>query len=961
MWLIAIQLPESSSPLSASTGRIIMANSEDDEFESGRLFELYTRYVTEPESKRDVYGYTILVIGYLLGLAGMVIFLVGPTSGELDPVTVLVREISFATAGVGLVSTLLGIVLMLPVRNRGVIIGGLGTIVSLTAAGWFVIAYPGNWAFGEPDYSSAIITMYTIGVASVAGVVVMVPVVTGERSYFAAAREALGQEHADIMLGKTKRGALFTIFQRGADWTWWLIDQSAMAASTNTFLSRLETEDSVKRIKEKVEQAALLEITHAAFRLYQTEEDRWRWLLMQENGNVVADSGDEFPSRQAAESSANDLKDYGTDAEVIAIEEAAFETFPDNSHWRWRLMDDARGTLVSSPERYSDRSAARSGAESFVEFAPDATIITLESFGIELYQENDSWQWRVISEEFDYFGHGSRQYNSKGQVEEAVYDVIEGLESAETINGNQPSYDVFQGSDDSWGWRLVTPESRILAVENEVEADSEAAIRAVQQFKSAAPAADVIEIRNQDFELYEANGEWHWRLVDGDRNVRAHSIDPYESQSRAADAIEHLRLHAPDADLIEFEKAAFQIYESDEGQWRWRLIDEDGNVLADSSEGEYESKDGATAAMSTLQEYAPDAEQLEIETAAFELFEEDGEWGWRLVDDIGETIARGTRRYSTREEAEDDMEALRDEVSDLEARVMDDGAFQIYQDSDDNWWWRFIVPDGTILCHNPTGYGTKHEAEEAINDLLEESVTADVARVGRLAILLDEMGSQWSWEMVDQNRDRVARSRENYGSFSECQSAVSELQAAVESIIAFEIRKSAFIVTNEDGWLWKLVDEEHEALAEAPQQYQSTALAEDAVNEIKELAGDASFIEFDVAAFEVVRSDNNWQWQLIDDDREVVAASTETYSSRMEVEEAIETVKDELPEASILEIERTAFEFHEDEDGWRWRIIDETGNELAESLAVYESRTDAREAVTTVQEYGPDAWMEVND
>lgn len=939
-----------------------MADSEEDEFESGRLFELYTRYVTEPESKRDVYGYTILVVGYILGMTGMAVYLVGPTGGELDATTFLAREIAFATAGVGLVSTLLGIVLMLPVQRRGIILGGIGTVTALTAAGWFIIAYPSNWGFGTPDYSSAIITMYTIGVAFVAGVVVMVPVITGERSYFAAAREVLGQEHPDIMMGKTQRGGLFTVFRRGADWTWWLIDQSAMAASTDNFLSRLETEDRIEQIKEKVEEAALLEITHAAFRLYQTEEDRWRWLLLQENGNVVADSGDEYPSRQAAEDSVNDLKDYGTDANVIAIEEAAYETYPDNNHWRWRLIDDARQPLVNSPEHYASRSTARGGAERFTHHSADAPVFTLDSYGIELFQKNDQWAWRLLNTEFDTVILSTRKFGSKRYAEEAVYDMLSRLNEAEVINTNRPSYDVFEQTEDEWSWRLVTSEGRIKAVDDgDVKHDSEQAVSDVQAFKSAAPDADIIEMRDQDFELYEADGNWHWRLVDGDRNTRAHSIDPYESQSRAADAIEHLRLHAPDADLIEFEKAAFQIYESDEGQWRWRLIDEDGNVLADSSEGEYDSKDGATSAMSTLQEYAPDAEQLEIETAAFELFEEEGEWGWRLVDDIGETIARGTRRYSTREEAEDDMDALRDEVSDLEARVMDAGAFQIYQDSDDNWWWRFIQPDGSILCHNPDGFGTRHEAEDAINDLLEESVSAEIATVGRLAILVDDVGDQWSWEVVDFERETIADSQRNYDSISTCQTAVSELQSAVDSITVFEIRESAFVITEDADWRWHLIDEHHDTIAEGPISHDTRDQAEDAINEVQELAPDAPFIEYDIAAFEIIPSDDEWQWQLIDDERDVIAASAETYSTRNSVERIIETIKEELPDASILEIDRTAFEFHEDEDGWRWRLIDETGNELAESLAVYDTRAEAREAMTTVQEYGPDAWVEAVD
>ena len=938
-----------------------MAEDDDTEFESGRLFELYTRYVTEPESKRDVYGYTILLIGYLLGMAGMVVYLVGPSGGELDPLTILVREISFPAAGLGLVITMFGIVLMLPVKRKGIAVGVLGTLMGIGAAGWFVVAYPQNWSIGTPDYSPQIITLYTAGIALVAGVVVMVPIVTGERSYFAAATEVLGQDYQDIMIGEADHGELFAIFKRGSDWTWRLIDQAAIAASTEDFLSKLETEDRVDRVKDRIEGAALIEITHAAFRLYKTAEDRWRWLLMQEDGNVVADSGDEYPSREAAEGSVNDLKEYGPQASIFGIDEAAIESYPDNGQWRWRLIDDQRQTIAEGPDRYSSRDAAHDAADSFVGQAVEAPMLTVGAYGIELFERNEEWHWQLLDSELTPLAGGNDIHGTKGRAEDAVYDHLERLGMADYLNGEQPSYDVVQPMADRWQWQLITQEGRTVAMGPDMVSSANSATEEARSFKANAPDAETVEIRDQDFELYQAGGAWHWRLVDGDRNVRAHSTDDYNSQSEAADAIEHLRLHAPDADLIEFEKAAFQIYESDEGQWRWRLIDEDYNLLADSSEGEYDSRDGATSAMSTLKEYAPDADQLEIETAAFELFEEAGQWGWRLVDDIGETIARGERRYPSREEAQEDMDALRDEVSDVEARVMDHGTFQVYHDSSDTWWWRFLLPSGDIIAESPDGFGTRHEAEDAIESIIENHVTAEITTVGRLAILLDRRGEAWSWELVNHDREPIAESTQTFDSQAAARSAIGAIQAAVNDITVFEIRDVAFMVMDGEGWRWALIDDDHATIANTPETYDTTDAAEAAVGEVQELAGEAAYIDYDQAAFELIEGDDGWQWRLIDEDRAVIAASTETYPSRTAVESTIEAIRDELPEASILEFERAAFEFHEDEAGWRWRLIDETGNELAESLEAYESRTDARESLTTIKEYAPDAWTSIAD
>lgn len=938
-----------------------MSQIEEEGFEGGRLFNLYTRYVTEPESRRDVYGYTILFSGYVLGLVGLLVYIVGPTEGTRNQMLFLFREISFTLAGVGLIVTLFGIVIMLPVRRRGVIVAALGTAMGLGAAGWFVTAYPQNWAFGTPDYSSSIVSLYTVSIAIVGGIVVMLPIATGERSYFSAAREVLGSGHPDIMIGEADQAGHFTVYRQARDWTWRLIDEAAIASSADGFLSKLETQERVDRIKEKVEEAGLLEITHAAFRLYQSGEEGWRWLLMQENGTVVAEAAEEYPSRQASENSVNDLKELGPAAELFTIEEAALETYPANGSWRWRFIDGQRQTLAEAPDRSEFRDEARSAAEIFASRAASAPVFTLEQYGVELFEEGGQWQWRVLDPELETLGTGTRSYGSKGQVEDAAYDLLERLGNAEHLAGDEPSYDVYEPAAGEWHWRLVTPEGRTVATGTDQGSSAGQTRQTVESFKTNADGAEAVELPDQEFELYKAGGAWHWRLVDERRNVRAHSVDEYDSRSEAADALEHLRANVPDADLIEFERSAFQIYESDEGQWRWRLIDEDGNVLADSSEGEYESKDGAMGAMSTIRDYAPDAEQLEIENAAFELFEEDGEWGWRLVDDIGDTLAKGTRRYDSRDDAEEDMDALRDEVSGVEVRVMDNGFFQVYHDETDTWWWRFILPDGSIIATAPDGFGTRHEAEDSVETLLAEHVDAGVTTVGSLAVLIDPVGGRWSWKLVDHDRDAIAEASAPADSRQAAKETASSIQAAAADVTVFEIREAAFLVTDGDEWQWVLLDEDHDPIGTSSESYSSADASEDAVGTVSELAADVEFIDYDDAAFELFETEAGWEWQLIDEQRTVVADGAETYDSRRDVETAVEAIRAELPEASILEIERAAFEFHEGDEGWRWRLIDETGNELAESLQSYPSRAAAREAMNTVKAFAPEARVSVAD
>lgn len=52
--------------------------------------------------------------------------------------------------------------------------------------------------------------------------------------------------------------------------------------------------------------------------------------------------------------------------------------------------------------------------------------------------------------------------------------------------------------------------------------------------------------------------------------------------------------------------ATFQLYQDAGGEWRWRLIHDNGNVIADSGEG-YSSKGSAENGIESVRTNAPDA------------------------------------------------------------------------------------------------------------------------------------------------------------------------------------------------------------------------------------------------------------------------------------------------------------------------------------------------------------------
>jgi len=947
-------------------GMVTESRSQESQY-GGRLFEWYTKYVSEPESKKDVYGYTLLVLGYLLAIGGMLLYQIGgallnrfgPAAGTqaLTDLQFLLRGTVGVPAAIGLISALLGIVLLLPVTRNSLIVAVVGACISLAAVVLFWIHYPYNWSVGTPAYSDLIIGLYTVGIGVVAGVVILVPVVTGERSYFSETVHGPRYDHPDIMIGEADRGGLFALYKRGTEWTWRFIDQAAVAGSTTSFLSRLETEERVDLVKEQVANAGLLEIKNAAFRLYESADGTWQWYLMRDDGSAVTEGGSDFASRDAADGAINTLKDHGPDAETFVMDEPVYDTRRTDGQWNWRLVDENRSPLALGADAHPDRDDALADLAEFRGLAADAIDLVVDTYGVELVEADGRWTWQLRDSAHRQLAESVDAYDSKGTVEDGVYDLLDRLQRASVLEAGQPTFDVYRSGSD-WAWHLLDGAGRAVAAGTEHRDEADAAASEAATLQAQAPDAAVVESSDLEFETYRTGDGWHWRLVTPEREVHAESTDTYESEDAASRIVDRVRTEAPEADLIEFENAAFQVYEAPDGAWRWRLIDEDGAVLSDSGQGEYESKDDAISAMTTLQENAPDAEHLEIENAAFELFQDDRGWGWRLVDDIGETIADGVTRHETENGARQAMDDLVATVSDVEERTMESGLFQVYVDADDEWWWRFVLPDGTILAESPRRFGTRHEVEGAVDDIQGMAGEAPVETVGRLAVLLDP--ADWSWDLVDENRDPVAIGAVSHDDRESAVAAVEDLQRHATETTVYEIRTAAFdCYESDEGWTWRLVDADHEPVAHAPETFEDLTAVESAIDAVSAVAADAELVDYDDVAFELFQDEDGWTWHLVDEDHTVLAVAATSHAERAAAERDVADARDEIAAASVIEIDSATFEFHHDGDGWRWRLVDENGNELGESIQTFESRAAAQEELSTVKELGPDAWVSV--
>ena len=928
------------------------------EIQDGKLAEFYHRYVGEPESKRDIYGYWIFLIGTIIGMFGAGVAIIGEIFGGGPSAT---REIGGFVAAVGLPITLMGILVLLPVRRRALGLSTVGLAVTLIAAFLFQNAYPGSWNVGDAGSGTLLSTtseplimaMYAVGIGLIAGIAVLVPIATGEKGLLVEPELGLDDDSPPILVGDAEQDAFFAVFERpDNEWGWRVIQRDAIGESSSGAPSDTDARLTIESAREKIANAGLMEITTSAFRLYSRGDGEWRWSLVQEDGGALAASDDPHPSRDDAESTVNFLKEAVPDAHVIEIRDAAFDVYQDDGdRWHWRLLDEQRTALAESSTSFRAESDAENERSQFVDLIDDPRVLTIEEIGIELFDDDNEWRWRFVDASDRQLVTSNATYDARRDAESAATDVAGRLADASTVERGASGFEVYSlGSE--WKWRLRDEADDLIAASFDTVPTEERAETLAEVTGDVVDEADVIEFEGADYEVYPADGAWHWRLVADDRTVLATSTERFDDRESAEEAASRVREQSLAADLIEFEQAAFQQYESD-GEWRWRLIDEDGQVMADSGES-YSSKEDVMEGMTTLKENAPDAEVLEIDTAAFEIYRtEAGEYAWRLIDEGGKLIAESASPHPSRAASRDAVEYLLDTIDNATVRPMETAAFQLYGDGD-AWRLWLVHTDGRVLSESDAEYATRDDAKTGAKRIRDAAVDANIATVGSVAVQLRN-GSGWHWRLIDRDREPIAESNRTYESRDAALDDVDSAKRNAADAPVFELGDGiVWIERTGSRWSWQLLDESRSTVAISPDSYDSKSAVIDAVEQVQTRAPEADTIDIDTLAFERFREDGQWAWRLLDEDETVHAVSASRYDHRDDLAASIERTKADVVGASILEIDEAAFEFQEHDGGWIWRLLDEDGDPLVESVTPHDTRQQAREEMLTVKEHAPD-------
>ncbi len=789
----------------------------------------------------------------------------------------------------------------------------------------------------------------------IAGVAVLVPIITGEKGLLVEPEIGIGSDAPPILLGKTTQDAFFAIFETPRnEWTWRLIYRDAIAESEVVTRTDTDTRLQVEDVRDAIGAAGLLDLTTSSFRLYQTVDGVWRWSLVTADGSVVAVSEGTAPSRDDIESTVTFLGETLADADLIEIQRAAFDVYQDAAdRWQWRLLDEHRKQLAVAAESVASEEAAEAATETFVEQIGSARLVPIETIGVELIEIDSMWTWQVLTPDEEVIISSTDSHEERQKAEADAHEILDTMRSGNVVEYGNGGFELIPDSD-GWSWRLRDDTDEIIAADEDGAVSDEETIRSLaERTRSALGDATVIDYEHLEFEVFPTDHAWRWRLVDSERNQLAESVEEHDDVETMNEAAGYVKECIDAADLIEFEQAAFQQYESD-GEWRWRLIDEDGQVLSDSSE-EYGSKEAVQEGMSTLKENAPEAEILEIETAAFEIYRDDDEFGWRLIDDGGNLIADATASYTSRQAARDAVQYLTDHNDTTTIYEMDAPAFQLY-DADDGWGVRLVDIDGTILANATVGYSTKDAAHEALDHIRETGIDAPIEAFGTVTVRLRH-GAGWHWDLIDPDRAIIAEGEQTHEDREAAMDAINRLIEGGQAAPTFTLDEGVIWATRadtEDTWTWELLDPERAVLAKSGQSYENPDTLADAIETIKSRAPDATRFEIDTAAFEIIHRDEGWLWRVIDEEETVLAVDPGYHDDRASVADAIDRARSSGVDASIIEIDEPVFEFLERDDGWVWRLLDANGEPIAESVRAHDSRQAAREEMRTAKEYGPD-------
>lgn len=522
----------------------------------GTLSSVYKKRIGEPSTDDEVYGYWIFIAGALIGLIGILGFLVGRPASP-------VRQWAIVGASAGLAMAFAGQNIRLPIRHTATKLVYIGLAICAAAILWFIAAFPDQW--GVQTGHPLIISLYLVGMLVIAAGAVFVPIST-RRDRLKAQAESRNTELNDLREKLRKSEANEADLELAVD----QLQKSLEEAETNEAdlargVNQLQTalEESEDRKGDLEKDLMSQRASQSRFEIYEDRGGEWRWRLRHRNGNIIASSGEGYTQRHNVENGMQAVRRDALGAPLLLFESE--ETLPDEDE----------------------------------EFDPVEEMESRATF--ELYEDRgEEWRWRLRHDNGNIIADGGEGYVSKDGAETAIDRIRTYAAPADYLRPDPSAFEVYLDQAGEWRWHLIHRNGNVLANSGRAYSSRSNTRRALETIRDS--------VDEMELETYEDDaGEYRWQLKNDNGRIMAHSSKGYESRRNVEDAVQRFRKFVPDADFLEILQATFEVYEDRSGKFRWRLRHRNGNIIADSGQG-YSNRSGAFDGIESVKRNASNAE-----------------------------------------------------------------------------------------------------------------------------------------------------------------------------------------------------------------------------------------------------------------------------------------------------------------------------------------------------------------
>ena len=238
-----------------------------------------------------------------------------------------------------------------------------------------------------------------------------------------------GDDAPEFVEEATSAADFETYEDKGGDQRWRLRhDNGEIIADCGQGYSSTDSRDTaVERVRAYAQSADYLRIDPAAFELFEDKGGKYRWRLLHKNGNILADSGQGYASRQKARQGIDSVQ-----RNVAEDGNAEFEVYEDNAgEYRWRLTHQNGNIIADCGEGYASESGAKDAVERTTEYAPEAHVLNVGSAAFEIYEDTEGkWRWRLRHRNGQILADSGQGYASRGGAEDGINSVKQNAPNA---------------------------------------------------------------------------------------------------------------------------------------------------------------------------------------------------------------------------------------------------------------------------------------------------------------------------------------------------------------------------------------------------------------------------------------------------------------------------------------------------------------------------------------------------